>query len=385
MAPSPPSTEVVASMQYDPNVRKRSIEDPIRQHRRSSIPFADRTPAVRFIRAIEQRKSSLSGPYLPKVEEPSKTILKKSNHPILVTPSGHEVQQIHSDTSHISTTNDELETCRLKAELIMDKASRSERLARGAMDVLTFPTATRRVEALSRLQGCVTICVCIIQICVTSDEFQSKQPPDMRKSICQQLNGVVEMVQKIKNEAISLCSTAKQFLTFCKHRYNDWEELFKRNNEFKIDHSKLNYPIYTHKRMPESVTLFEDALDEHNVGMRNRLDGYIRAFRKYPEGTITIHCDMAEKSVNAVEEGGPQDFVTFQDCPLETQVEIIQYIVSHMKDLLTHGNLCLTQGLQAAQDLEMDDAFKYIHQKINNLEYDNYFDPLCALELKVRI
>lgn len=358
---NPVSTDV----QYDERVKRRSYEDPSRQHRRSSIPFVDRTPAVRFIRAIDQRKASVAGPNQPSGDDSSgKPILKKTNFPILVHKDG-------DTTEGQMTVNDELENCRNTTDMIMERISRAERIARGSMDVLTFPTATRRVEALSRYDGCMTISVCTIDILTTSKDFAVEKKK--QSHVISDLQSVIDVAQEMIDKADAYHSTAKKFLSRSKKRYNEWEKLVKRSSDFKIDHMKMKYPIYTTRRMPESVTMYEDALeDRQSCGF----DGLLRISRKYPEEIITLHIDSTE-SIDLVNP------VNFQESSLETQVETCKLLTTHGKDLLMYSDNCLSQGLEVLFDDELDEAFGALHKKIGHFEYDDNFDPLCALELKV--
>lgn len=359
----------VGVVQYDEKVKRRSLDDPLRYHRRSSIPFVDRKPAVRFIRNVQQSEPSESGPKTPANDDSSKhPILKKSNFPILVS-SGSDSGEAGRES--IGTTNDELDNCKNKTDLIMDKISRAERIARGSMDVLTFPTATRRVEALSRYQGSLTISICTLDILTSSSAYEK----DKKKSrqIVSQLQPVVDCVQEMQNHANSFQSTAKTFLSRAKRRYNEWETLLKRNSEFKMENSKLNYPIYSHKRPPESVTLFEDTVEDPQG---HSIDGYVRICRKYPEDQITVHCDTSEQADQF-------DPITFQDSSIETQAEVIKFVTKHGKELLGYSDAYLGQGLEMLVDKEIDEAFDVIQRKIKSIQYDDCFDPLCALELKV--
>ncbi|CAL8107059.1 unnamed protein product [Orchesella dallaii] len=354
---------------YDPKVHRKSLEDPLRYHRRSSIPFLDRRPAVRFIRSVDLRKASVAGPNAPtyfKGDDTKKSILKKTNFPILVDIT--EIH-LHSDKSgsNISSTNDDLENCRCKSDVIMEKFSKAERLSRGGLDVLTFPTSTHRIEPLSRFQGCMTIAICTIDIYTAATEYL-----ELRKSKDLEFKAVVDVAYQMQLEAGSLQTTAKKFLALAKIRYQEWDELLKRNIEFRVDQSKLSYPIYTHKRMPESVTLLEDNMDSKNPEM---IEGCVRIYRKHPEGRISLLCDVAGVDRSDVP-------ISFQESSLEKQMEIVKILTSHGKDLLLFSNNCLNQGLDVLQDHEIDDAFRYIQRKLNSLEYDDYFDPLAALELK---
>ncbi|ODM94384.1 hypothetical protein Ocin01_12292 [Orchesella cincta] len=360
--------DFVPSMHYDPKVHRKSLEDPSRYYRRSSIPFVDRRPAVRFIRAVDQRKASLVGPNSPtsSSRDPRKSILKKSSFPILV-----DVTELHlrndKSGSTISSTNDDLENCRCKTDVIMEKFTKAERLCRGGVDVLTFPTSTHRIEPLSRFQGCMTIAISTTDLYTTTPQFL-----ELRRSKLNDIRSVVDVAYQMQLEAGSLLSTAKKFLTLSKLRFREWDDLLKRNIEFRVDHSKLSYPIYTHKRMPESVTMLEESFD---CSSHDSVEGCVRIYRKHPEGRITLLCDVAGID-------RPEFPVNFEESPIEKQMEIIKIVTSHGRDLLLYGNNCLSQGLDILQDHEIDDAFRFIHRKLNSLEYDDYFDPLAALELK---
>lgn len=358
---NPVSTDV----QYDERVKRKSHEDPSRHHRRSSIPFVDRTPAVRFIRLIEQRKASVAGPNQPSGDDPSKKpILKKTDFPILVNKDG-------PTSAGQMTVNDELENCRNTTDMIMERISRAERIARGSMDVLTFPTATRRVEAMSRYQGCMTICVCSLDILTNSKDFAVEKKKG--SEVVSDLQSVIDTAHDMIRQADALQNTAKKFLSRSKKRYNEWEGLVKQSADFKIDHMKMKYPIYTTRRMPESVTMYEDALeDRQSCGF----DGLVRISRKYPEEIITLHIDSCE-TMDLI------DPVNFQESSLETQVEAAKLLTTHGRDLLIYSDNCLCQGLEVLFDDELDEAFGALHKKIGHFEYDDNFDPLCALELKV--
>ncbi|CAL8110139.1 unnamed protein product [Orchesella dallaii] len=352
---------IVGSMGYDDNVKRKSIENKSKNHRKSSIPYADRTPAVRYISAIEKRKSSLAGPHDPSKRDPNRPILKK------------QVSTLHDGNENASITdsadaNDELENCRCKTELIMELMTKAERLARGSMDILSFPPAGNVAEVLSRFHGCMTICVCTIHAFSTSKEYS-----EYKNKGSEQLSKIMNNSVELHKEAEKLSSTSNKFLTKVKQRISEWEAILKKNSEFyQVESKKLDYPIYSRKSMPESATVFEHFVDEEN---RYPVEGFCGMSRTPSDGVIHLHCEDYESTKLC-------DDLDFVKCEADKQIGIISIITSHGKDLVECSNNCLNNGLISLQRQEIDNAYTWVQTRLSKINYEGNYDPLCALELK---
>lgn len=349
--------------QYGDGLRKRSLEDPQRYHRRSSIPFMGRKPSVRFIRTVEQNKRSISGPKIPHPERATtKPILKKTNAPILIA----------SDAEfHYGETNDTLQSCRDSTEKLLEQISRAERVARGSMDILTFPCATRRLEILSRYYGCLVVCITCVQLLYTSKEFkESKSSASIHKLSCE----IVALAKELSNSASSLCSSAKKLLSRMKRRYREADAIFASNSEFKVVRTTLVYPIYTHRRMPESVSVYEDN-DEEDI-LQNSLDSYMRIYRQLPDEAVYCHFDTSSQT-------DLYEPIDLDLSPVLAKQEMTKFVIKHGGGILKTSNKVLQQSIEMMGDLELNEYINLLKEKLNLLQYDDKYDPLCSLELKV--
>ncbi|ODM97241.1 hypothetical protein Ocin01_09440 [Orchesella cincta] len=358
--------EVVGAMGYDEKVQRKSIENPSKHHRRTSIPWQDRTPAVKYISAIEKRKASVAGPYDPTKRDPNKPILKKQTAALHEGADGNA----NPPDGMSSNTNDELENCRNKTELIMEVMTKAERLARGCIDILTFPPAGNQLEVLSRFQGCMVISTSIIDTFSISQEYTESKNKNSDK--LPNLQTLINNSTELQKEAEKLNSTANKLHSLVKQRIHKWDSILSKNSDFKVESTKLDYPIYSRKSMPESATVFEHFVDEEN---RYPVEGYCSITRPLPAEVIHLHCEDFDN-------GKLCDDVDFVNCPMAKQLDIINIITGHGKELLECSNNCLHNALVSLQNQEIDDAFDWIHGRLSKLQYDNNYDPLCALELK---
>jgi len=131
--------------------------------RKSSIPFALHAPVVRFSRDETEYSAVDDGPHAPitggsamesEFLGKSKPILKHDNRPILVdeTKLDRSLDSMAASLD-LEENEHEVEFSTAKIQFVVTVMFKAERHARGAIDLLTFPTATGHIDALSRIQG----------------------------------------------------------------------------------------------------------------------------------------------------------------------------------------------------------------------------------------
>ncbi len=72
----------------------------------------------------------------------------------------------------------------------------------------------------------------------------------------------------------------------------------------------------------------------------------------------------------------------YSSCPIVTQFEFVREFIHHARDLILHSEENLLRGLQTLHEPNLSEGYETIRYKINETQYDNFFDPLCALELR---
>lgn len=298
----PPPPEVGSSMMMnDPEKNESSNlikwKEAKREYRKSSTPFANRTAKVRFNR-IETCITSLApGPYNPviggstaeeEIKQEMKSILKKTEHPILVDLSVlSAASSISQKKSTKTLSNDELMVCVSLAERIIVHFSKAERQMRAVFDILSFPNTTKSVELMGRFRATMMVSIdSIHNIAIQqqesgellglafgenknssiSSDINEKKPKEKKLSKeMTRLNNLAESLFHI----ITNCDTnSKKFLATNKKLSAQWDYLLKKKGEFHIELQKTKQAIY-HQVMPECVTLYEDFVEAEGTKLKH--------------------------------------------------------------------------------------------------------------------
>jgi hypothetical protein len=349
------------------------------KHRKSSIPFSDRFPKVRFLRLVEPHGEDDRGNHLPipkdskaiLFEKSLQPILKKSDFPILVDvhllePDSAPNFNDFEDKATNLTTNEVLESCANNVEQIVQIFSRAERQARGAIDILTFPVASGSLEPLARFEGNLVVAILSVEKVPSVINENSMFPSQVSP-----LTGVIELTEQLLEDIRITQHHASHLKKKAKLRHQQWKSLLSRKGDFRIEDNPTQTPIYSQKRMPESVTLYEDVLDEDR---RYRFDGSTRIYRYSNDIMLFIDADLGQfqPDLDYPEEVNHQQLVVISETALDNAKELVLYA---QKQILMAIETISENQL-------MEKGFNCIKDKILHLEFDAFFDPLCALELK---
>ena len=332
-------------------------------HRKSSIPFLDRAPKIKF-NTIETRITSVKpGPYKPITGkggskfENKKSNLKDSNfdHPILVDQ--HRVGLVSlGDSNPKQLTNEEMIFC----AAITDNASiifaNAERRTRGAVDILTFPSISTikssHVETLGRIKkNFVIIAEGLERLATQYGKAEIVKTERMRR--------IVQEMLQLKDSGRNIFICTKKLFKYNSRVYKQWSKLLNKS-------LKATAPLYA-KGMPENVTVYEDSLDLKAVF----------------QGTLDIIWSPGKLIFTPDEDDTYEmDFMT---CPIEIQFDFIREVIQHVSLMILYSGQNILKALEIVQDPTLSEGYDTIQSRILDLEFDSFFDPACVLELKTAL
>jgi len=363
--PASDASTLRSRVQEAKNAPDMQISQKFMQHRKSSIPFANRSPKVRFLRGAKSHGVTETGPCSPivgneeqKMVKKMKSILKKSEHPILIDVN--LLSKLDIDEISSAMTNDLLGNCKMAVDQETQRLYTSERQARGAIDIVTFPSAYSIVEPFSRVLGTLIMCIETLEILRKQDN--SNLPTN---TILKQIGNAIQDFLSI----VTTCEgQAKKFRSRSGDVFKQWTNVMKIKSEFYIEHNKINIPVYPNKTMPENVTLYEDVRDENE--------------RYLYDGIVTLALVKQVVCVWSESNDGLGIRQAFSNMTLDQQCEIIITLINHSKDLVLHSSRYITSALKTLTDVDYNDGFENVRKRLTAITFDDYFDPICGLDLK---
>jgi hypothetical protein len=255
---TPQTSDILGGFNRGINSSSLGIPDRYRQHRKSSLPFADRSPKVRFLKKADEHSNSDHGSHDPFDEthaqqsiDHSKPILKKSEFPILLN-----VQVSGEIQGGCCDINFDIENSVIYVEKVVQAFSSAERESRGSLDILTFPVLNSMgVEALGRFKCTLAVSVvCIEDLRILTAKSHSKKLQDFLHRVIEGAHGILGELGSFKKETGVLLAKTKG-------RCKQWGKELISKGEFKFGGTRHSIvPVYAKKVMPENVTVYENEI-----------------------------------------------------------------------------------------------------------------------------
>lgn len=260
--------------------------------------------------------------------------------------------------------NQQIEASTSYVEKVIQHFSAAERDARGALDILTFPVASStKLESLARFYcGFTVAIVCIEDLLIVTAKSKSKE-------FKAYVNQVHQLAKNLLADLATFEKESKELLKKARQRNKQWGRLLISRGEFRIEERRSSsIPIYLRKTMPESVTLYENEIDPDSKTFRS--DGKAQFFRT--EGELAVMVELREEVISRTQEELDEgELFCLIKCLMIQSSELIRCATQR----LIKANKCLDNAV-------FDEEYATLRERIANLEFDTYFDPLCALELK---
>ena len=358
--------------QKDSNLPRTSIpitntNASLNSHRRSSIPYGGREVRIKFADHVKFLEPDDPAPHKPIMNssqyqksllKTKRSNLKKLKHPILIDQPALKAV-IAREKLSTKNTNEDLIYCSALAEATTTTFQAAEKLIRGGVDILTFPVPIQspRVNELGRLKGLWMLVLDCVKIWIELHGSDLPSNAGLGTSrIIQTLTALVECAKKAK-------ASAKLVKKKCEKEFSRWEDLLKQHGEFQRIGWRVHHNLYK-KRMPESVTLFED------VGGIGYLYNGMVLFQRTKEILTFTSESLYVSNYN------------FDGCLDVDKLTVTSEVIIFSQRMIEAAEKNITAGLETLVDPQLEKDFATIRKRVEDTDYDSAYDPLCARELK---
>jgi len=139
----------------------------------------------------------------------------------------------------------------------------------------------------------------------------------------------VREIIRITEDLISNCQKGKisvqKLLSKSKSLYEQWQKLLQKKGEFSIEHTKIKIPIYSHKTMPENVTLYEDVVDQDQRYLFERVLKFYLSSNEFVITTSDVENDIS--------------IPRSEGLAAEKELIVIKCLLQHSKELIHYSKV----------------------------------------------